>query len=113
MSISRPAPSQRILEIFFYSGVFLVFLQLLTDFVEAIYAFGLLGTDIPNEIITVLLFLSPLVLLFFPRGLPKWLIVILGEIALLCLYVCHDYQQQTNNKHIFFHNSFLFASQFF
>lgn len=84
MPTSRADPSQRILEVFFYSGLFLVFIQLITDFVEAIYAFGLLGANIPNEIVSVLLFLSPVVLLFFPRGLPKWLIMTLGELALLC-----------------------------
>ena len=45
----------------------LAFLCLLTTFVEAVYTFGLLGTDIPPEIVCVLFLLSPLLLLVFPR----------------------------------------------
>ena len=45
--------------------LFLIFFQLLSDFVEAIYAFGLMGTGIPAEIAFVLFFFSPLILLIF------------------------------------------------
>ena len=48
-----------------YAVFFLFFFQLLADFVEAIYAFGLLGTNIPPEIVAVLLFFSPLLLLLW------------------------------------------------
>src|SRR5512135_49026 len=44
------------------------FFQLLTDFVAAVYAFGLLGTDIPPEIATVLVLFSPVLLLRFRRA---------------------------------------------
>lgn len=57
--------------------------QLLVDFVEGIYAFGLLGTGIPNEIIAVLLFLAPFVLLFLPGGITNRGIIGLGYI--MCL----------------------------
>jgi endonuclease/exonuclease/phosphatase family metal-dependent hydrolase len=51
----------------------LFFFQLLTDFVEAVYIFGLLGSSIPPEIVMVLLFLSPLLLFAFGRRMsPKW-----------------------------------------
>lgn len=50
-----------------FAILFLFFFQLLGDFVEAIYAFGLLGTSIPPEIAAVLLFFSPLLLLFLRR----------------------------------------------
>src|SRR5690606_15356677 len=54
--------------------LFLIFLQLLTEFVAAIYAFGLLGVSIPVEIVAVLLLFSPLLLFLLPRGLnPFWL----------------------------------------
>ena len=43
--------------------LFMTFFQLLTEFVEAIYLFGLLGTEIPPEIGLVILFFSPLLLL--------------------------------------------------
>lgn len=47
--------------------LFLFFLQLVTDFIETVYAFGLLGTSIPPEIASVLLFLAPALLLLFPQ----------------------------------------------
>ena len=43
------------------------FFQLLTDFVAAVYAFGLLGTDIPPEIATVLVLFAPILLLLMRR----------------------------------------------
>lgn len=64
----------------------LFFLQLLTDFVEAIYIFGLLGSSIPPEIVLVFLFLSPLLLLAVGRRTsPNWVqglavIVILARV---------------------------------
>ena len=84
MPLTRPAPSHRVLEIFLYCVLFLCFLQLITDFVEAIYAFGLMGTSITAEIASILLLFSPLVLLILPRGLSRWQVVVLGETAILC-----------------------------
>lgn len=72
------------LDVLLYTLLFLVFLQLITDFVEAIYVFGLLGTSIPVEIVSVLLFLSPLVLLLLPRGLSGWALVVVGELMVVC-----------------------------
>lgn len=46
--------------------LFLCFFQLLTDFVAGVYALGLLQTDIPTEIVCVLLLLAPVALLVFP-----------------------------------------------
>ena len=63
-------PTQfRGLKIILYGLLFFLFFQLVSDFVEIIYAFGLLGTNIPPEIISILFFFSPLILLFFRRGL--------------------------------------------
>jgi endonuclease/exonuclease/phosphatase family metal-dependent hydrolase len=44
--------------------LFLFFFQLLSDFIEAIYAFGLLGTDIPPELGFIILLFSPILLVF-------------------------------------------------
>ena len=70
------------LSILIYSLVFLFFLQLVSDFIEAIYTFGLLGTDIPPEIISVVFFFSPVLLISFRRGLPAralpWLMGSIG-----------------------------------
>lgn len=65
-----------------WSIMFLFFFQLLTEFVEGIYLYGLLGTDIPPEIGLVVLFLVPF-LLFFSRKSPSdtW-IKLLGSLGL-------------------------------
>lgn len=44
------------------------FFQLLTDFVAAVYAFGLLSTDIPPEIIAVVVLLAPIGLVALRRA---------------------------------------------
>ena len=72
-----------ILEITLYSILFLFFFQLIVDFIEGIYAFGLLGTSIPTELVAVLLLFSPLLMLLFPRGLSGRVLVGLGYIILL------------------------------
>ncbi len=82
--------SLTIARIFLFAFLFLFFLQLLTEFVAAIYAFGLLGTSIPAEIAAVLLLFSPLLLFLLPRApgplalrLLLWLVI--GARALLPL----------------------------
>lgn len=62
----------------------LFFFQLLSDFVESIFVLGLLGTNIPPEIASVILFLSPVLLLLLPRALSGWPLVLLGQLMLLC-----------------------------
>jgi len=62
----------------------MTFFQLLTEFVEAIYLFGLLGTEIPPEIGLVILFFSPLLLLPLKKVLSAPLgLKLLLSIALL------------------------------
>ena len=64
--------------------IFMTFFQLLTEFVEAIYLFGLLGTEIPTEIGLVILFLSPLLLLLLKKPLTSSLgLKLLLSIALI------------------------------
>jgi len=61
------------LKLVLISILILFFFQLLTDFVEAVYIFGLLGSSIPPEIVMVLLFLSPLLLFAFGGRIhPRW-----------------------------------------
>jgi len=43
--------------------VLLFFLQVLADFIEHVYVFGLLGTSIPPEIVAVLFLLTPFLLM--------------------------------------------------
>jgi len=75
MESSKVSKKQNLVEVMLYSLLFLLFFQLISDFVEAIYVFGLLGTDVPVEIISVLFLLSPLVLLLLPKGLSGWPLV--------------------------------------
>lgn len=51
----------------FLSLTFLLFLQMVSDFIESVYTFGLLGTDIPPEMVSIVLFFAPAVLLAFKR----------------------------------------------
>jgi endonuclease/exonuclease/phosphatase family metal-dependent hydrolase len=51
------------------SLLYLVFFSLVTGFIEATYTFGLLGTDIPPEVVYVLFLFSPFLLLLAPRSL--------------------------------------------
>jgi endonuclease/exonuclease/phosphatase family metal-dependent hydrolase len=79
----NPSDRQQRTSILLITIVFLFFFQLITEFVEAVYLFGLLGSDIPPEIGMVALFLSPLLLFFFrDRISPRWLKFLL-TIALL------------------------------
>jgi endonuclease/exonuclease/phosphatase family metal-dependent hydrolase len=73
-----------LLSIVLYGLLSLFFLQLLSEFIESVYAFGLLKTNIPPELIAVLLLFSPLLLLLFPGGIPSSGLFILGELAVLC-----------------------------
>ncbi|MBN1660153.1 MAG: endonuclease/exonuclease/phosphatase family protein [Anaerolineae bacterium] len=67
-----------------YGILLLFFLQLLTDFVEAIYVFGLLGTGIPVEIAAVLLLFSPLLLLLLPQTLSRRAALLVAGLMLVC-----------------------------
>ena len=70
-----------------YGLLFLFFLQLISEFVEAIYAFGLLGTSLPPEVASVLFLFSPLLLLLLPGLASGWAPVLLGELMLACRVV--------------------------
>ncbi len=74
-----PSPSPR--RTLFYALLILTFLQLVSDFVESIYTFGLLSVDIPPEIASVVLFFTPLALLPFRRGLPRRAVALLAGLA--------------------------------
>ncbi len=56
--------------VLFFWLLFLLFFQLVSEFIESIYTFGLLGVEIPPEIGMVVLFFSPLLLLALPRTAP-------------------------------------------
>ena len=77
-----------LLPIILFSILFLFFFQLLTDFMAAVYAFGLLQVEIPIEIAFVLLLLSPLLLILFPRWLStRRALLSLVSLVLICRVV--------------------------
>ncbi len=57
----------------FFGIYFLFFFQLLSEFIAAIYAFGLLTLKIPPELGAVVFLLSPLVWALRPRASRRWL----------------------------------------
>jgi endonuclease/exonuclease/phosphatase family metal-dependent hydrolase len=65
----------------FIAILFLAFFHLLSEFVETVYVFGLMGTGIPPEIVCVALLLSPIVLLIPRRGLPRTALVSLTALV--------------------------------
>lgn len=70
-------------EIALFSILFLFFFQLLTEFIAAVYAFGLLGVNVPVETVAILLFFSPFLLVPVRTPLPGKLIALLGAAAAL------------------------------
>ncbi len=83
MDKNYSVPKEGWKSVLFFALVFLLFFQLVSDFIETIYAFGLLGTNIPPEIVSILFFFTPLILLFFRHGLPYRVVLALAGIAAL------------------------------
>jgi endonuclease/exonuclease/phosphatase family metal-dependent hydrolase len=81
--MNKPAASLRStwLTILFPALVFLFFFQLTPDFIESVYTFGLLGTNIPPQIISILFFFSPVILLFFPKRIPPQMMYLLAALT--------------------------------
>jgi endonuclease/exonuclease/phosphatase family metal-dependent hydrolase len=73
----------KVLAIIAYAILFLFFFQLISDFIQGVYAFGLLQADIPVDIVATLLLLAPFLLVLSPggarNGWPRLLLVIIGE----------------------------------
>ena len=69
----------------FFAFFLLIFLQLLSDLIETTYVFGLLGTSIPPEVVSVLFLLAPLLLILLPRAMDSRTFAAVSAIfALLC-----------------------------
>ncbi|MBN2156447.1 MAG: endonuclease/exonuclease/phosphatase family protein [Candidatus Lokiarchaeota archaeon] len=71
-------------KIAFASILFLFFLQLFSDFIESVYIFALMTLSLNENVLTVLFFLSPILLIFAgKKELPKLLLVIINSIMVL------------------------------
>ncbi|NHJ21414.1 MAG: hypothetical protein EAX91_10745 [Candidatus Lokiarchaeota archaeon] len=71
-------------EIVLFGILFFFFFEQITKFIESIYLLNLIITGINENIAAVLFLLSPIVLLFFKKGLSKKAMVVLAEITIVC-----------------------------
>ncbi|MFX0184593.1 MAG: endonuclease/exonuclease/phosphatase family protein [Candidatus Hodarchaeota archaeon] len=71
-------------ELVLVSLIFLFFLELISDFVEAVYALCLLTLSLNENVLSVLFLFSPLLLIFFRKGFPDRILVIVGELMIIC-----------------------------
>jgi endonuclease/exonuclease/phosphatase family metal-dependent hydrolase len=81
--MNRPERAH-LVEVSLFAVFFLVFFQLLTTFIETTYVFGLLQTDIPLEMVFVLLLFLPVILLVVKRPASNNALIYLG-LAILVL----------------------------
>ncbi len=70
-------------ELTLLSILFLFFIQLTTDLVEAIYMMDLLNTSLDEKVLGVLFFLSAFVILFFRKGFPEHFLEIIAGILIV------------------------------
>ncbi len=82
---AKPGKEYRL--VLLWGIIFLFFFQLLTEFVEGIYLYGLLGSDIPPEIGLVALFFVPLLLLLARKNLSETEIKLLASVGLIARVV--------------------------
>jgi len=71
-------------ELILLSIIFLFFFELISDFIEAIYALCLLTLSLNENVLSVLFLLSPIILVFFRKNSPDKLLVVVGELLIVC-----------------------------
>ncbi|MBN2118450.1 MAG: endonuclease/exonuclease/phosphatase family protein [Anaerolineales bacterium] len=74
--------NHKIAETILFSILFLFFLQSLSDFIESIYAFGLLVTTFTIEVASIILLFTPLLLLIFRKAPSRLFLLGLSMIAI-------------------------------
>ncbi|MFX0094343.1 MAG: hypothetical protein ACFFBD_21580, partial [Candidatus Hodarchaeota archaeon] len=86
MKIYHKYFSGKYTELALVSLLLLFFFELLSDFIEIVYTQCLLTSSLNENILSVLLFFSPIILLFFRKrkNLPDWAIIIIGETIIIC-----------------------------
>lgn len=85
-------------ELILVSILFLFFFQLITVFIESIYALNLIKTEVNENIAAALFLLSPMLLILpiFKKGFPDKGLVVLGEILILCRVLASFFNSQIN-----------------
>jgi endonuclease/exonuclease/phosphatase family metal-dependent hydrolase len=84
MEIYKKYFSKYYSELILLSIIFFFFFQLITDFIESIYALNLIEVEFNENVAAALFLLTPIVLFFFKKGVSEKLMVILGEILIIC-----------------------------
>ncbi|HME53141.1 MAG TPA: endonuclease/exonuclease/phosphatase family protein [Candidatus Lokiarchaeia archaeon] len=84
MTRNRSKLTQNVPEGILLGLVFLFFLELLPDYINAIYNLNLLTTSINENIIGVVFFFAPVVLLAFRKKVPRILFLLSGEGLVAC-----------------------------
>ncbi len=74
-------------EILFFGLIFLIFFQLIADFIEVIYSTCLLTTGLNETVAAVLFILAPLLLCLAGKKLPELFAVLSIELAIICRMV--------------------------
>ena len=73
----------KITVIILFSILFLFYLQVLSDFIESIYAFGLLVTAFTIQIASIILLFTPLLFLFFRKSPSTSFLLGISYVAIL------------------------------
>lgn len=84
MDTQEKAGFRALAEIALFAIFFLFFFQLLSDLIESTYAFGLLMTGIPVEIVSILLLFTPVLLFLLPRRASRGFVLVTEALVLLC-----------------------------
>jgi len=70
-------------ELILVSLLFLFFLQLFSDFVECVYIFALMTLSLNVNVLSVLFFFTPVLLLFFRKKVPDKVLLVVGGLMVL------------------------------
>lgn len=84
LTVNRSKLAQSVPEGILLGLVFLFFLELLPDYINAIYNLNLLTTSINENIIGVVFFLAPILLLAFRKKVPRVFFLLSGEGLVVC-----------------------------
>ena len=81
--------------------ILLFFFQMISDFVEAVYALCLLTLSLNENVLSILFLLSPILLLLFKERLSRKSLVFIGEFIIVCRVLEAMFVTSTQLKMIF------------